>query len=69
MIHCFFSIILTEARIFFTWGERIVNSHKTVLESESLEFCIVLWGPLTEPVLVHVETSDLRTGALGESLF
>ena len=35
-------------------------------ENENLEFCIVLWGPLTEPVLVHVETSDFLT-ALGES--
>ena len=68
MIHYFFSIILTEIRLFFTWDGHIVNSHMTVLESENLEFCIVLWGPLTEPVLVHVETSDFQT-ALGESLF
>ena len=70
MIHCFFSIIMTEAHIFFTWGGHIVNSRMTltVLESENLEFCIVLWGPLTEPVLVHVETSDFQA-ALGESLF
>ena len=66
VIHCFFSIIMTEAHIFVKWGGQIITSHMTVLESENLEFCIVLWGPLTEPVLVHVETSDFLT-ALGES--
>ena len=68
MIHCFLSIILTETHIFVTWDGHVVTSYMTVLESENLEFCIVLWGPLTEPVLVHVETSDFQA-ALGESLF
>ena len=54
--------------MFVTWDVGIVNSYMTVLESENLEFCIVLWGPLTEPVLVHVETNDFQTTALGESL-
>ena len=59
---------MTETQMFVTWDGQIVNPYMTVLESESLEFCIVLWGPLTEPVLVHVETRDFQT-ALGESLF
>ena len=29
-----------------------------VSENEAVEFCVILWGPLTEAVHVMVETTD-----------
>ena len=32
--------------------------HVEVSESEAVEFCIIVWGPLTEAVHIVVETTD-----------
>ena len=40
--------------------------HIEVSENETIVLCITVWGPLTEPLHVLVETSDSGI-ALGES--
>ena len=40
--------------------------HVRVSENEIVEFCIIVWGPLTEDVYVMVETNDSAV-ALGKS--
>ena len=41
--------------------------HINISENEGVEFCIILWGPLTEAVHVMVKTNDSGV-ALGESM-
>ena len=41
--------------------------HIEVAENETVEFCIIVWGPLTEAVHVMVETTDSAL-ALGKSM-
>ena len=39
--------------------------HMVISENEAVEFCIIVWGPLTQAVYVMVETTD-SVLALGE---
>ena len=41
--------------------------HVRVSENKTVEFCIIVWGPLTEAVHVMVETNDSAL-ALGKSM-
>ena len=36
-------------------------------ENETADFCVIVWGPLSQPLHVLVETTD-SGAALGESL-
>ena len=44
--------------------------HVEVSENEAVEFCIIVWGPLTEAVHIVVETStdNLALGKLASIL-
>ena len=54
LLHIYCILYYTDTQVVVIWDER----QNLVSENESVEFCVFVWGPLTEPVHLLIETTD-----------
>ena len=63
--HVYSILYYTDTQVVVIWDERQNFQYMEVSENETLEFCVFVWGPLTEPVHLLIETTDHQ--AIGKS--